>query len=337
MITKKILLIGLSLAGFNLSTQAVVNCATDCTKETACRFSFKVKECEKTCPNFKADICNAKATAPSSPVPVPAEGVVTPNPVVSSTPPQAVQPNAGAIQPSGSQPPALTTRPRAQRAAPPLPRPLPNPPLATPPVTAAPELPVQSPQPSSQLSSAPHNVQKSGEQNNSLANDQIEMLTEVNRVANICESKAYDTAKKAALEPQAYDNYLKFQSDSGEAKEVFPKQFKSIFPNNTKYCAETIDPQKMDHQSFVSYLKNQVSTTKTMQADILRKILGWNDKSKLVNYKNSVSGDLRALSSFCSAPITMLESAIQSRLNTPQKKPGIFRQLKNQVIKKGEK
>ena len=316
MFTKKILLIGLSLVSFNISTQAVVNCATDCIKETACRFSFKINECAKNCSNFKADICSAKASVPattSAPTSsVTSDTMVNPTTAVTSKP---VSIDQGSLQPTPSN-----SRPRAQRFdKPPLPAPtgraLPTPPKATPPASIPGDLAA----------------------NSSLFKDQIEMLTEVNRVAGECDRMAYDLAKKGAIDPQAYESYVKNQDNSGEAKEVFPKSLKSIFPNNPKYCSETIDPKKMDHQSFVSYLKNQVTTTKTMQADILRKILGWKDTSKIENYKVSVSSDLRALSSFCSAPIKMLDSAIQSRANTPQKKPGILRQLKNQMLKKGEK
>ncbi|MCE3230558.1 MAG: hypothetical protein K0R52_486 [Alphaproteobacteria bacterium] len=162
-----------------------------------------------------------------------------------------------------------------------------------------------------------------------LAKAQIEMLKEANSKAETCHHMASEIAAQGAADFAAFKEMMK----NPEEKSIFPEGAESIFNRNPHFCSEAIDPRKMDRESFVSMLKNQKQTTKTMLADILNKILDWKDVAEIQKNKNKISEDLRALSSFCTGPLKMLDIAINNRKEELEKarNKSLFGKFKNKV------
>jgi len=62
---KKLLLVSVGLISLSMNAQAVMNCATDCTKEKACKYSYKKNLCTRDCPDFNpAVVCGTKIQEP---------------------------------------------------------------------------------------------------------------------------------------------------------------------------------------------------------------------------------------------------------------------------------
>jgi len=139
--------------------------------------------------------------------------------------------------------------------------------------------------------------------------EQIMMLNEAVKQAQVCYKMGSDLAKEAAKDPEAFE---KGASQRGKDA-IFPTTYDSIFEKNPHFIEPTIDYTKMDHQSFVDQLKEQRKTVGVMLANILGDVLGWEDASKIEKYRLGISGDLRAMSSFCTQPIQILKQAVEYR------------------------
>lgn len=171
-----------------------------------------------------------------------------------------------------------------------------------------------------------------------LAIEQIKMLREVLKQTEVCYNMGKEVAKKAAQSPEEFEEYFINNPDK-KKDSIFPINYKSIFEMNPKYVSETYDFSKMDEQSFVFHLKEQRKTVGNQVSAILKEILGWEDISKLDKYRLNISSDLRAMSSFCTQPIQMLEKAIELKKTSPtqtnstspsqEKKQGFGGKLKN--------
>lgn len=171
-------------------------------------------------------------------------------------------------------------------------------------------------------------------QKTKLLEAQIDMLKEAVMQAEVCYQMGRDVAKEAAKDPVKFEEDIKSEERGKDA--IFPNVYVSIFDKNPNFVTETLEPTKMDQQSFVFHLKEQRKTIGVNLADMLKEILNWEDASKIEKYKKSISGDLRALSSFCNAPTVMLRQAIKYKqehptAKAPEKKPNIFRQAKNKI------
>jgi hypothetical protein len=179
---------------------------------------------------------------------------------------------------------------------------------------------------------------KSAMSTSELAVAQIEMLKEIEKQADQCFAMGRKVAREAAENQADYDRQIDITEG---AKPIFPSTIKSIFPVNPNFIQETTDFKNMDHQSFLVHLKEQAKTTKNTIADMLSKVLKWSDKSKLKSYQQSISEDLRAMSSFCTGPVKMVEEAIKYKKENPsvptaevKEKPGILKKFANKITGK---
>ena len=81
-------ILGFILASNIASNAQAVNCASDCTKEAACKFTFKRNACKQECPDFNPAICES-----TKPATITAESIQKPHgsSEIPTTPPRAAQ------------------------------------------------------------------------------------------------------------------------------------------------------------------------------------------------------------------------------------------------------
>ena len=178
-------------------------------------------------------------------------------------------------------------------------------------------------------------AQEDVSQETKLLKAQVDMLKEAVKQAEVCYQMGRDVAKEAAKDSIKFEEDIKSEERGKDS--IFPNVYVSIFDKNPNFVTDTLDPTKMDQQSFVFHLKEQRKTIGVNLADMLKEILSWKDASKIEKYKKDISGDLRALSSFCNAPTLILRQAIkhkqeQLRDKSSEKSPNFFSRAKKNKV-----